>query len=134
MSATETKAAPKKSTKKAAAKKSAAKKNSSPKKDQGKDTKSKERRQAKLIEVSLPQFRVLSALAKSSGGLSYSQIKDKTGYYNLLTAMMRTEYEDSLCDKGFAKEEQHDVDNRDTLIFSITPKGKQALEKARKSK
>ena len=90
---------------------------------------SKERASAKDKGLSLVHYRILSAIVRSAGGLTYRQIEQKTGYYSILTAQLRPDHEGSLGANQFVKEEQHDINNRDTLVFKATAKGRKLFGK-----
>lgn len=88
-----------------------------------------ERQKAKEAGLSLPQARVLKALANSKTPMSYKDIEAATGYYSNLTAVLRTDHDGSLAEKKLVKEEQHDIDGKDTLVFSALAAGKKLAAK-----
>lgn len=88
----------------------------------------KERDAAKAAGLTLVDYRILTAL-KSGGEHSYRDIEKKTGYYSILTAVLRTEHEGSLGARGLVKEGIHDINGRDTLTFTLTAKGKKLVSK-----
>jgi hypothetical protein len=91
-----------------------------------------DREKAKNLGLRLSQFKVLQFLCNSpekSPPRTYADIKGGTGYYQSLTADCRAGKEDSLCDKGYAKEFMIDVDGRQVVAFAATAKGRQAVAK-----
>lgn len=113
-------------------KKKATKAKKATKKVVRKKTSPKERAQAVAIDLTVSQHTVLRAIASSPNGLSYKQIEKKTGIYKPLTLMCRPTHDGSLGTLDYVTEEEHDINNRDVLIFKITKVGKAALEKAKK--
>lgn len=129
---TTTKATTKKTTTKSTTKKTTTKKTQTKSKKTEKVDPKMERKQAKTIKLSLAQFRVLKALAKSGDAMTYRDIEKVTGYYSILTQVMRTKHDGSLCSRKLATEEMHDVNGRDVLAFRITAAGKKAVQQAEK--
>ncbi|WP_166820023.1 MarR family winged helix-turn-helix transcriptional regulator [Thalassoroseus pseudoceratinae] len=128
---TTTKATTKKTTTKSTPKKTTTKKTQSKSKKTEKVDPKMERKQAKSIELSLAQFRVLKALSNGEA-MTYRDIEKVTGYYSILTKVMRTKHDGSLCSRKLATEEMHDVNGRDVLAFRITAAGKKAVRQAEK--
>lgn len=99
------------------------------------------REAAKAKELTPIGYVVLSALNNAGAdGLTYRGIEAKTGYYSVLTAVLRAkagnfrgaeglDHEASLGARGLVKEEMRDVEGRDTLTFVITAKGRKLLAK-----
>lgn len=89
-----------------------------------------------------PQVRILSALSASKKALSRQQIAVKAPVdaaacveYIGSHDPVKREANDkkhfpSLISLGLVKAEQHDVEGRDTVVYSITAKGKTAVKNA----
>lgn len=83
-----------------------------------------------------PQIEILKALRKKNG--TRKQLAEKLPNTVSMSEMLGSpdgegnKYTKTLCEWGYVKGEIHDVDGRDTMVFSLTPKGKTALEKAEK--
>jgi len=85
-----------------------------------------DRKLSKKLGVTVPQLRIIRHLQSVPGGEdSYAGIEKGTGYYSILTGIMRKGYEASLCDLGIVKETIHPSDNsnRNVIHFKLTPKG-----------
>lgn len=134
--------------KKAPAKKAAPKKAPAKKSPAKKATKAKAKAErngaprAKKDGLRKPQLRILSALKKSSRPMTRTDIAKKAPvdqaacveYIGSHDPDVRkandSKHFPSLITLGLVKAEQHDVDGRDTVMYSLTAKGRQALEKA----
>ena len=89
-----------------------------------------------------PQVRILAALAKDKRAMTRQQLADKAsvdyaGCVEYLGSYDPTKRKandkkhfPSLVSLGHVKAEQHDVDGRVVVVYSITPKGKTALKNA----
>ena len=102
-----------------------------------------ERAKAAACGLTLVQHRILTAISKSTDGLSYRGIEAKTGYYSILTSQLRagasrpgfdpSTHDDSLGSKGLVREEMRETeDSRSVLTFVISAKGRKTLEKGKK--
>lgn len=97
----------------------------------------KDRAAAKKAGLSVIHYRVLKGLADQQAR-SYRDIEKKTGYYSVLTSVLRgaskggTAHETSLGSLKLVREDIEDRDGRGVLVFAITAKGLKALEKAAK--
>jgi hypothetical protein len=82
-----------------------------------------------------PFRAVLECLMK--GPKTRSQISEATGIHSGFTSLLghmdpdRREPQ-SLTARKFIKPEQHDIDGKDVVLYSITATGKKAMERARK--
>jgi hypothetical protein len=89
--------------------------------------------------LSKPQIRILQCLAKGKA-LSRKQISEKAPVDNALCTsyigaidpeiLARPEHAFSLINRKFVRAEQHDVDGKDVILYTITASGKVALSKA----
>lgn len=83
-----------------------------------------------------PQIEILRVLKKK--GLSRAQILEKLTKAVSLSEMLGSpngepnRYTKTLCEWKYVKMETHDIDGRDTDVFSLTAAGKAALEKIEK--
>lgn len=83
-----------------------------------------------------PQIELLTALSKSkTGSLNRKQLAEKcpgVGLSEHLGSIYGepNKYTVSLIEHKYVKQEQHDVDGKDVMIYTITASGKKALEKA----
>lgn len=92
-------------------------------------------------ELRAPQIRILKAL-KGGKTLTRAQIASKAPvdvatcveYLGSPDPAIREKNDKkhfpSLVSLGLVRQEQHDIDNRDVMMYSITAKGTKALEKA----
>lgn len=92
-----------------------------------------------------PQVRILTCLSKAKGPLTRNQISEKAPVdvatcveYIGSTDKDRREANDtkhfpSLISLGLVKYDTHEVDGRDTIAYTITPKGRTQLEKEQKA-
>lgn len=90
--------------------------------------KRKELDSAKACDLTLVHYRILKAMSNGKPH-TYRDIQSKTEYYSILTAQLRAEHDGSLGKLGLVREEQHDVNGRDTLCFTITAAGKKRIAK-----
>lgn len=95
------------------------------------DDPSVERQVARELGVSLVQLRVLSCLDDTPR--DYAHVRERTGYYNGLSRVMRAEYPDSLGAMKLVKEAVT-TEGRPKVMFTITALGKKTLERAKKLK
>jgi hypothetical protein len=95
------------------------------------DDPSVERQAARELGISLVQLRVLSCLDDTPR--DYGHVRDKTGYYNGLSRVMRAEYPDSLGSMKLVKESVT-TEGRPKVLFALTALGKKTLERAKKLK
>jgi hypothetical protein len=96
---------------------------------------------AKKDGLRKPQVRVLKALGKSKKPLSRAAVADKAPvdraccveYIGSPDADVRKRNDKkkfpSLVTLGLVKQEQHDIDGKDTIVHSLTSKGRKALAK-----
>ncbi len=89
-----------------------------------------------------PQVRILKALAKSGKPLTRAQIAEKAScdvagmveWIGSADPEVRTandkKHFPSLVSLGLVKQEQHDVDGRDVVVYAVTAKGKAEASKA----
>lgn len=96
---------------------------------------------AKKTGLRTPQVRILTCLAKAKTALTRKEISEKapvdlafcTEYVGSNDPERRAKNDlkfPSLITLGHVKAEQHDVDGKDVIRYSITAKGRKALEKA----
>lgn len=82
-----------------------------------------------------PQILVLEALNKAKNNtLTRAQLVDKCPGVGLTEHLgsiggTKNKYTVSLIEHKFVKQEQHDINNKDTMVYTITATGKKALEK-----
>ena len=90
---------------------------------------SEERTKAEEKGLSLVHYRILKAIETAKKPLSYRGIEAETGYYSILTAQLRKDYEDSLGSMGLVQEEMisEEEGGRKKVHFSITAKGKKKI-------
>lgn len=99
------------------------------------------REAAKAKGLTPVQYLVLTALGDAGAeGLTYRGIEAATGYYSVLTAVLRAkasdnrgqagqDHEASLGAKGLVLERVHKDEGRDVLKFVISARGKKLLAK-----
>jgi hypothetical protein len=85
-----------------------------------------DRQLAKDLGLKLPQLKIVRAMQQRNSPVSYNDIKEDTGYYSTLTALMRSEHNDSLCELGITTEEVVETNSNGSgkLHFKLTAKGK----------
>lgn len=96
-------------------------------------------------ELRKPMVRILACLAKARSPMARKEISEKapcdlpflTNYLGNYDSEQRAANEEkrgfkSLLTLGYVKQEQHDVDGRDVMMYEITANGRKALERANK--
>ena len=94
----------------------------------------KDREVAKNLGLCVIHFRVLRSLGKNpkvADRLSYRDIEKRTGYYSILAGILHTNKQYGLVPLGLARVGEEDRDGRDITVFSITPKGRKLIAKAK---
>ncbi len=114
------------------------------KKAPAKATKTVKAEPKKVEGLRKPQIRLLEALKKAGKPLSRAQAAEKAEvdqaacveYIGSSNPEIRksndAKHFPSLISLGLVKHEQHDIDGKDVVVYSITAKGKEKLEKAAK--
>lgn len=100
-----------------------------------KNSKTPAQTEAKEKGLGAPAIRILTALSKAKGKMTRAEICEK-GTIDPAWAKKWLGFKDGregthdLVKPGYIKVEQQEIDGRDVLTYSITAKGRQALEKA----
>lgn len=84
------------------------------------------------------QLRVLKALAKAGSPITGAKLAEKAEIHPTMLGQAvgyrdpeinaRPVHAGNLLNRKFAKVEMHDIDGRDTVVYSITAAGRKALE------